>query len=168
MPDTETSNKLSKPLETAEIERIIPHRYPFLLIDRVTELVRMKRIVALKSVSANEPYFQGHFPGYPIMPGVLIVEAMAQAGAVLLLDEVGPQGKLVFFTGIEKARFRKPVFPGDQLRLEVDVLVWKRIVGRMEGKAYVGDRLCAEAIISCQVVPRERPAKADAQSEPAP
>lgn len=169
MPDaTDNQNSLAKPLETADIERIIPHRYPFLLIDRVIELVRMKRIVATKNVTANEQYFQGHFPGYPIMPGVLIVESMAQAGAVLLLDEVGPQGKLVFFTGIEKARFRRPVFPGDQLRLEVDVLAFRRVSGRMDGKAFVGEKLCAEAIISCQVVPRERQTKSDMQSTPEP
>lgn len=159
----DNQNSLSKPLETADIERIIPHRYPFLLIDRIIELVRMKRIVATKNVTANEQYFQGHFPGYPIMPGVLIVESMAQAGAVLLLDELGPQGKLVFFTGIEKARFRRPVLPGDQLRLEVDVLAFRRVSGRMDGKAFVGDKLCAEAIISCQVVPRERQAKSETQ-----
>lgn len=151
---SDNQNSLAKPLETADIERIIPHRYPFLLIDRVIELVRMKRIIALKNVTANENYFQGHFPGFPIMPGVLIVESMAQAGAVLLLDEVGPQGKLVFFTGIERARFRKPVMPGDQMRVEVDVLAFRRVAGRMQGRAFVGDKLCAEAIISCQVVPR--------------
>ncbi|MBV8208143.1 MAG: 3-hydroxyacyl-ACP dehydratase FabZ [Acidobacteria bacterium] len=156
---SDAANSLAKPLEAADIERIIPHRYPFLLIDRVVELVRMKRIVALKNVSASENFFQGHFPGFPIMPGVLIVEAMAQAGAVLLLDEVGPQDKLVFFTGIERARFRRPVLPGDQLRIEVNVLAFRQVAGRMEGKAFIGDKLASESIISCQVVPRNRPAK---------
>jgi len=139
-------------MENTDIQRILPHRYPFLLIDRIIAHTPTKRIVAIKNVSANEPFFQGHFPGFPIMPGVLIVEAMAQAGATLLLHAVGSEGKIVVFTGIERARFRKPVFPGDQLRLEVDVLAFRRIAGRMEGKAFVGDKLACEAIISCQVV----------------
>jgi 3-hydroxyacyl-[acyl-carrier-protein] dehydratase len=141
-------------MESAEIQRILPHRYPILLIDRVLEIVPAKRIVAIKNISANEPFFQGHFPGFPIMPGVLAVEAMAQAGAVLLLREVGERGdNLVVFTGIERARFRKPVLPGDQLRIEVDVLAFRRVAGRMQGKAFLGDKLAAEAIISCQLVP---------------
>src|SRR5215475_3738663 len=147
------------PPDINQILTILPHRYPFLLIDRVLELQRKKRIVALKNVTVNEPFFQGHFPGNPIMPGVLTVEAMAQAGAVLLLTEFPDRNeKLVFFTGIEKARFRKPIVPGDQLRIEVTVLAWRRIAGRMDGKVFVGDKLAAEAMISCAVV--DRPGKA--------
>src|SRR5438874_2471115 len=105
-------------LDIVEIMGILPHRYPFLLIDRVVELTPRERIVALKNVTVNEPFFQGHFPGFPIMPGVLIVEAMAQAGGTLLLTEIPDRAeKLMFFTGIERAKFRKPVLPGDQLRL---------------------------------------------------
>ncbi|MBZ5648266.1 MAG: 3-hydroxyacyl-ACP dehydratase FabZ [Acidobacteriia bacterium] len=142
-------------LDVNEIQRILPHRYPFLLIDRVIDLRRKQRIVALKNVTINEPFFAGHFPGYPIMPGVLIVEALAQAGGALLLTEVaGRDGKLLFFTGIERAKFRKPVVPGDQLRLEVDVLVWRQNAVRMQGKAFVGDKLCCEAIVTCQLVDR--------------
>jgi 3-hydroxyacyl-[acyl-carrier-protein] dehydratase len=142
-------------LDVNEIQRILPHRYPFLLIDRVIDLTRKQRIVALKNVTINEPFFAGHFPGYPIMPGVLIVEAIAQAGGALLLTEVaGRDGKLLFFTGIERAKFRKPVVPGDQLRLEVDVLVWRQNAVRMQGKAFVGDKLCCEAIVTCQLVDR--------------
>jgi 3-hydroxyacyl-[acyl-carrier-protein] dehydratase len=148
-------------LNIQDILRILPHRYPFLLIDRVTEMVRKQRIVAIKNVTVNEPFFTGHFPELPIMPGVLIVEAIAQAGGALLLTEVPDrEHKLMVFTGIEKARFRRPVVPGDQLRLEVEVLGWRdsgsRIAVRMQGYAYVGDKRVAEAAVTCQLVDRER------------
>ena len=142
-------------LDILEIQRILPHRYPFLLIDRIVDLIPKRRIVALKNVTANEPFFQGHFPGYPIMPGVLVVEAMAQAGATLLLGELEDRGnKLAVFTGIERARFRRPVGPGDQLRIEVDVLAWRHSAGRMQGLALVGDKRVAEAHLTCQVIVR--------------
>jgi len=142
-------------LDILQIQAILPHRYPFLLIDRVIEIERKKRIVAIKNVTANEPFFAGHFPGNPIMPGVLTVEAMAQAGATLLLTEIEARdNKLVVFTGIERARFRRPVGPGDQLRIEVEVLAWRSIAGRMHGKAFVDGKLAAEATISCAIVDR--------------
>lgn len=142
-------------LEINDIMSILPHRYPFLLIDRVIEIERKKRIVALKSVTINEPFFQGHFPGHPIMPGALVVEAIAQAGGVLLMPEVpDPHNKLMVFTGIERARFRKPVVPGDQLRLEVNVLQWKPRVARLEGHAMVDGKLACEATVMCALVPR--------------
>ncbi len=156
--NSETSVPAVEPgtvLDVTQIQQILPHRYPFLLIDRVIGLTRKQRIVALKNVTINEPFFAGHFPGYPIMPGVLIVEAMAQAGGALLLTEVSDRdGKLMVFTGIERARFRKPVVPGDTVRLEVEVLAWRQTAVRMEGKAFVGDKLCCEAVISCQLVNR--------------
>src|SRR5690242_15552372 len=145
----------SGPLYINQIQVILPHRYPLLLIDRVLEIERKKRIVALKNVSINEQFFQGHFPCFPIMPGVLIVEAMAQAGGALLLTEVEDRDhKLMVFTGIEKAKFRKPVVPGDTLRIEVKVIVWRTMAVKMEGAAYVGDKLACEATISCALVNR--------------
>lgn len=156
-------------LDINDIQRILPHRYPFLLIDRVVSLARKQRIVALKNVSINEPYFAGHFPGYPIMPGVLMIEAIAQAGGALLLTEVADRdSKLMVFTGIEKARFRRPVVPGDQLRIEVEVLAWRQNVVRMQGMAYVGDKLACEATLSCALVDRNRASSGAAPESPQP
>lgn len=148
-------------LDIHEILKILPHRYPFLLIDRVLELKRRHSIVAIKNVTINEPFFAGHFPELPIMPGVLIVEAIAQAGGALLLTEMEDRtGKLMVFTGIERAKFRKPVSPGDQLRLEVEVRGWRSVPGmtaaKMQGYAYVGDQRVAEALVSCQLIDSAR------------
>jgi 3-hydroxyacyl-[acyl-carrier-protein] dehydratase len=140
-----------------EIMGLLPHRYPFLLIDRIVEFEPTKRLVAIKNVTINEPFFQGHFPGHPIMPGVLVVEAMAQAGGIIILHETPDrESKLVVFTGIERAKFRRPVTPGDQLRIEVDVLSFRPRAGRIEGRALVDGKLACEATLTCQVVPRSR------------
>jgi 3-hydroxyacyl-[acyl-carrier-protein] dehydratase len=145
------SSFIVHPMDINEIQAIIPHRYPFLLLDRVLELEPLKRIVAVKNVTINEPFFQGHFPGAPVMPGVLIIEAMAQAGAVLLFREVSDrdrEGKLLYFTSIEEAKFRKPVVPGDQLRFEVTVLKYKMGYCKLRGEAYVDGTLVTEANIA--------------------
>lgn len=142
-------------LNVQEIMQILPHRYPFLLIDRVVEIERKKRIVALKNVTMNEPFFQGHFPGVPVMPGVLVVEAIAQAGGTLLLPEVPDRDKLlIMFTTIERAKFRRPVVPGDQVRIEIDVLNWKPRRAKMEGRAMVDGKLACEATVMCQLIPK--------------
>src|SRR5690349_16510325 len=144
-------------LDIQDILRILPHRFPFLMIDRVIDLKHKERIVAIKNVTINEPFFAGHFPNLPIMPGVLIVEAIAQAGGALLLTEVEDRDqKLMVFTGIERARFRRPVTPGDQLRIEVEVKSWRLTAVRMEGKVFVGEKRVAEATVTCQLVPRVR------------
>src|SRR5437868_7707193 len=130
-PVTEAARSATT-LDINQIQQILPHRYPFLLIDRVIDLTPRERIVAIKNVTINEPFFAGHFPGNPIMPGVLILEAIAQAGGALLLTEVEDRAdKLMVFTGIERARFRRPVVPGDQLRIEVEVKVWRQNAVRM-------------------------------------
>jgi 3-hydroxyacyl-[acyl-carrier-protein] dehydratase len=152
---TTDSTSTATVLDITEIMQILPHRYPFLLIDRVIELVPKKRIVAIKNVTINEPYFQGHFPTYPIMPGVLMVEAMAQAGGALLLTEIPDrEGKLMLFTGIDQAKFRAPVVPGDQVRIELEVLKMRSRGATMRGNAYVDSKLVCEAEIKCQLVPR--------------
>jgi len=153
-------------INIGDLLKLLPHRYPMLLLDRVVEIVRAKRIVAIKNVTINEPFFAGHFPEYPIMPGVLIVEAMAQAGAALLFTEVTDRdGKLLVFTGIERARFRRPVTPGDQLRIEVEVLAFRGTAGRLQGKAYVDGKLACEAVVTCRLLDR-RPTAASVPPEP--
>jgi 3-hydroxyacyl-[acyl-carrier-protein] dehydratase len=148
-----------------EILDFLPHRYPFLLIDRVVEFERAKRLVAIKNVTINEPFFQGHFPGYPIMPGVLVVEAMAQAGGIIMTAAMPDRDKkLVVFSGIERAKFRRPIVPGDQVRIEVDVLAFRSRAGRIQGSAFVDGKLACEATLTCQVVPRERE-KSGSQTE---
>lgn len=152
-----------------DILGFLPHRYPFLLIDRIVEFIPQKRCVAIKSVTINEPFFQGHFPGHPIMPGVLVIEAMAQAGGIIMMYELPDrEQKLVVFTGIERAKFRQPVTPGDQLRIEVDVLAFRTRAGRIEGKAYVDGKLACEATLTCQVVPRVREQKPPEPAGPPP
>ncbi len=143
-------------LDVNAIMKIMPHRYPFLLIDKVLELEPEKRVVALKNVTINEPFFQGHFPGHPIMPGVLIIEAMAQAGGILLLEAVGePQKKLVYFLGMDKVKFRRPVMPGDTIRFELNMEFYRRGICRMAGQAHVGETLVAEAELTAKVLDRD-------------
>jgi len=140
-------------LDINEIQQILPHRPPFLLVDRIVELEPDKRIVGIKNVTMNEPFFAGHFPGYPVMPGVLIVEAMAQTGGILVMRDVpGASERLVLFASIEEAKFRRPVRPGDQIRMEVDMLSRKAMFARMKGKAFVDGELACEAIVLCKIM----------------
>jgi len=138
-----------------DVTRIMPHRYPFLLLDRILYLKERERVVGLKNVTVNEPFFNGHFPGHPIMPAVLIVEAMAQVGGVLLLNTVdNPESKLVYFMGIDNAKFRKPVVPGDQLIFDLELQRLKRRTCKMKGKAFVRGQLVAEADLLSSIVDR--------------
>jgi 3-hydroxyacyl-[acyl-carrier-protein] dehydratase len=143
------------PMEIKEIMRHIPHRYPFVLVDRILELEPGRRIVGLKNVSANEPYFAGHFPGHPIMPGVLIVEAMAQVGGVLASLLPGAEGKLAYFAAIDRCRFRRPVVPGDQLITEVIVIRVRDRVGKMRATARVAGEVVADAVLTYSMVDLE-------------
>ena len=161
-----TMDGLKSTMDIVEIMAILPHRYPFLLIDRVIEMERKQRIVAIKNVTANEPHFAGHFPEYPIMPGVLTIEAMAQAGGALLLTEVPDrESKLMVFTGIDAARFRRQVVPGDQLRIEVTVLNWRSRLVKMQGTCTVDGKVAAEATITCAIMPRPGKGTAEPAAE---
>ena len=143
-------------MDITEIQAILPHRYPFLLIDRIIEIEPLKRIVAIKNVTINEHFFQGHFPGSPVLPGVIIIEAMAQAGALLLFREVPDrENKLLYFTRIDEAKFRKPVVPGDQLRIEVEVLKYKMGYCKLRAEAFVDGQLVTEALIASGLADRK-------------
>jgi 3-hydroxyacyl-[acyl-carrier-protein] dehydratase len=136
-------------MDILEIMQVLPHRYPLLLVDRILEIELGKRIVGLKNVSINEPYFQGHFPGFPLMPGVYILEALAQVGGILMIKSLNLEiGKYaVVFAGIDDARFKKPVYPGDQLILELEVITLKKSLSKMKGTAKVDNQVVAEAIL---------------------
>jgi 3-hydroxyacyl-[acyl-carrier-protein] dehydratase len=136
-------------MDILEIMQILPHRYPLLLVDRILEIELGKRIVGLKNVSINEPYFQGHFPGFPLMPGVYVLEALAQVGGILMIKSLNLEiGKYaVVFAGIDDARFKRPVYPGDQLILELEVISLKKSLSKMKGTAKVDDQVVAEAIL---------------------
>jgi 3-hydroxyacyl-[acyl-carrier-protein] dehydratase len=143
-------------LDITGIQKILPHRYPFLLVDAIEEMERWKRIVGIKNVTMTEYYFQGHFPEKPIMPGVLIIESMAQTGGLLLLQEVKDRDKkLLYFVAIDGARFRRPVVPGDQLRIEVNVVAWRGTFCKLAGRATVNGELAAEATLMCKMVDLE-------------
>ena len=141
-------------LNTMEIQNILPHRYPFLLVDRVLEIEADKKAIGIKNVTFNEPFFQGHFPGNPIMPGVLVIEAMAQVSGILALHE-RDQGNTVYFMSIDKAKFRKPVVPGDQLRFEISVLQQRRNVWKFSGQTLVDGKVVAEAEFKAMVSEKE-------------
>lgn len=140
------------PLDSVEIRKTLPHRYPFLLVDRIPELEPGRRVVGIKNVTINEPFFEGHFPGRPVMPGVLILEAMAQVGGVLAFKS-SPEGDrpVVYLTGVEKAKFRRPVVPGDQVRFEVEVIKQRPPFWKMRGEAYVEQELVCEAEMTAMV-----------------
>jgi len=139
-------------MDIDEIKRIIPHRYPFLLVDRIIECDMESRIIGIKNVTTNEPFFQGHFPEYPIMPGVLIIEALAQVACILALKILKKEGHgSVFFTGIDGAKFRQPVRPGDQLRLELTKVKQRGTLFRFKGSAYIGDKIAAECALQAML-----------------
>lgn len=152
----DSQTNVNETMDIMRIMKMIPHRYPILLVDRIIEFVAGERIVGLKNVTMNEPHFMGHFPDFPVMPGVLIIEAMAQTAACFVVRTLGPEseGKLVYFMSIDEAKFRKPVVPGDSVHIQATVIQSRRNVWKFRGEARVGDTLCAEAIFSAMILDR--------------
>ena len=146
-------------LNVEEIMEILPHRYPMLLVDKIIEMVPMDYAIGVKCVTMNEPFFQGHFPGHPVMPGALICEAMAQVGGVALLYPEENRGLIPFFTGIDKLRFRHPVRPGDQIVMRADIVKIKGRMGKVKAQSHVGDILCAEGEYLFALMPGQEPRK---------
>lgn len=142
-------------LNIKEIMNILPHRYPFLMVDRIIELEKGVRVVGIKNVTMNEPFFQGHYPEHPVMPGVMIVEAMAQVSGFMLLDEEDVTKKVPYFTGIDQVKFRKPVTPGDQIRIESEMIKARRAIAKVKCQAFVGDDLVAHGELMFTVVPQD-------------
>ncbi len=153
-PNIKNSSRGKTMLDIIQIQKMLPHRYPFLLVDKILELEPNKRVVGIKNVTVNEPFFQGHFPGHPIMPGVLVLEAMAQVGGTTFLCDKGNEGKILYLAGVDKARFRKPIVPGDQIRFEVDVIFVRSKIGKIAGKAIVDGKVAVEAELTCAIVDR--------------
>jgi 3-hydroxyacyl-[acyl-carrier-protein] dehydratase len=154
MIDPACSEEQPTQIDIQRIMEMIPHRHPFLMIDKVIDVVANERATGIKNLSINENYFQGHFPARPVMPGVLIIEAMAQTAAVLVVHTLGPasEGKLVYFMSVDNARFRRPVFPGDRLAVQVTKLRRRGNVWKFEGQAKVGDNLMAEAVFAAMIL----------------
>jgi 3-hydroxyacyl-[acyl-carrier-protein] dehydratase len=142
-------------MDIKDIQKLLPHRYPFLLVDRILEIEPGEKAVGIKNVTINEEFFQGHFPDHPIMPGVLIIEAMAQVAGILAFRSCAQEGKSVYFMSIEKAKFRRPVVPGDQLRFEVNILQHRGNVWKFSGNAFVEEKIAAEAEFAAMVTDRE-------------
>ena len=152
-----TTENTGTPIDVNRIMEMIPHRYPILMVDRILSITPGESAVALKNVTMNEPHFAGHFPGFPVMPGVLIIEAMAQTAALVVVEAMGDEakGKVVFFMSIEEAKFRKPVVPGDSMHIHVEKVQARGPVWKFSGKAMVGDKLCAEAVFSAMITDRQ-------------
>lgn len=146
-------------LDAQQIKEILPHRSPFLFVDRVTEMEAGKFIKGFKNITMNEYFFQGHFPGHPILPGVIICEALAQLSGVLLLEEKDQQGKLAFFAALDQVRWKRPVVPGDRLDMEVEVISFRHSIAKVKGKAFVEGELACEGLITCKIMDRATGAK---------
>jgi len=152
-------------ISAQEIMELLPHRYPFLLVDRIVEIDLWKRIVGIKNVTINEPFFVGHFPEHPVMPGVLLIESIAQVGGILVLKSLGGERRMAYFAGIENAKFKRPVVPGDQLRIEVEIIAHKGPVWKMRGEVKVDDVVVAKAEVTASIIENSAHSTVDRKEE---